>query len=191
LVWYYGGEDACCTIMDSPQTILRNRIIQILGPTGNNTLSWVKAPVGAGYQYELGCWIGDRRGQVPATHGIAVGIDGLAQYEVGRYDPTQRRNIASCGFVMDLWMPEDINVTSFGVDSAALAGQGIDLPIVIESMDISGQRILNALKDLDLVRSVRMLPPMQRGVYGGAPTLERMRCNVVFQIEMCIESKIA
>jgi hypothetical protein len=177
--------------MDSPQTILRNRIVQILGPVGNNTLSWVKAPVGAGYQYESGCWIGDRRGQVPATHGIAVGIDGLAQYETGRYDPTQRRNAASCGFVMDLWMPEDVNATAFTVDSGVLTGQGVKLPVVIESMDIAGQRLLNAIKDLDVVRSVRMLPPMQRGVYGGAPTLERMRCNVVFQIEMCIESKIA
>jgi hypothetical protein len=176
--------------MDSPQTIIRTRIIQILGSTGNNTLNWVKSPAESGYQYERGCWIGDRRGLLPATHGIAVGIDGLAQYESGRYDPTQRRNNASCGFVMDLWLPEDINTTAFAVDSAALTLQGKTLPVVIESMDVAGQRILNAIKDLDVVRSVRMLPPMQRGVYGGSPTLERMRCNVVFQTEMCIEMAI-
>jgi hypothetical protein len=177
--------------MDSPQTILRTRIVQILGTAGNNTLSWVKSPVESGYQYERGCWIGDRRGRLPATHGIAVGIDGLAQYETGRYDPTQRRNNASCGFVMDLWLPEDINVTAFAVDSAALTLQGKTLPVVIESMDVAGQRILNAIKDLDVVRSVRMMPPMQRGVYGGAPTLERVRVNVVFCPEICIEEKIA
>lgn len=177
--------------MDSPQTILRTRIIQILGPTGNNTLGWVKYPVGNGYQYELGCWIGDRRGTLPATHGIAVNIDGMSSYQSGRYDPTQRRIAASCGFVMDLWLPEDVNGTAFAADSKAILRQGQALPVVIESMDVAGLRVLNAIKDLDVVQSVRMLPPMQRGVYSNAPTLERVRVNVQFAPEMCLEAKIA
>jgi hypothetical protein len=177
--------------MDSPQTILKTRIVQILGTAGNNTLSWVKYPVGSGYQYESGCWIGDRRGTLPATHGIAVNIDGMASYQSGRYDPTQRRIVSSCGFVMDLWLPQDINGTEFAADSAILLGQGKTLPVVIESMDIAGLRVLNAIKDLDVAQSVRMLPPMQRGVYNNAPTLERVRINVQFAPEMCIEHRIA
>lgn len=177
--------------MDSPQTILKNRIIQILGPTGNNTLSWVKYPVGGGYQYETGCWIGDRRGTLPATHGIAVNIDGMSQYQTGRYSPTQRRNVAACGFVMDLWLPQDINATAFVGDSAVLIGQGRSLPVVVESMDMDAQRLLNALKDLDIIQNVRMMPPMQRGVYDNSPTLERVRVVVQFCPEVCIEGKIA
>jgi hypothetical protein len=178
--------------MDSPQTLIKNRIIQILGPTGDNTLSWVKYPVGSGYQYEVGCWIGDRRGTLPATHGISANIDGMAQYKPGRYSPAQRRNVIRCGFTLDLWTPQDLNATAFAADSSFLAGQGKTMPVVIESMDIAAQRLLNALKDMQgIVQDANMLPPLQRGVYNNAPTLERVRVNILFCPEICIEGLIA
>jgi hypothetical protein len=185
------GRVPLLLIMDSPQTILKDRIIQILGPTGNNTLSWVKYPVGSGYQYESGCWIGDRRGTLPATHGIAVNIDGMAQYEPGNYSPSQHRDVIRCGFTMDLWTPQDLNATAFATDSSFLVGQGKTMPVVIESMDISGKLILRALKDMRIFQSVRMLPPLQRGVYNNSPTLERARVNLVFCPEICIKAIIA
>jgi len=177
--------------MDSPQTLIKNRIIQILGPTGDNTLSWVKYPVGSGYQYDVGCWIGHRPGTLPATHGIAANIDGLEQYDPGRYSPTQRRDVTKCGFVMDLWLPQDINATALAADSALLTGQGRVLPSEgIESMSASGRLIAKALKDMDIFQSIRTFP-MQRGVYNNEPVLERLRFDLVFCPEICIEGLIA
>ena len=176
--------------MDSPQTILRDRIIKILGPTGNNTLAYIRYYSGTGSDLDLACWIGDLK-KTSGTHGIAVNIDGLARYQVGRYSPSQRRNVASCGLVMDLWLPEDLNATEYTADIEKLNDEGLTIPIVSESMDISGQLLLNAIKDLPMVQSVRMMPPMQRGIYNEKPTLERMRCEVLFSPEMCIEELIA
>lgn len=164
--------------MDDPQSFLRTTILTAIEPH----LAWASFP-----RYkDRAIWVGDRRGSEVMSHGITCLIDGLSQYQAGRYSHLQRRNLTATGFVLDLYLPQDFNKRDYDLNLLRLTDAGKAIPGEIESMDVVLPLLLDALQDTREIESVRMLPPMQRGVYGDRPTLERVRVNVNFAAETCL-----